>query len=636
MTISFSGALSSGSPDTISLTQGNTASVSLNEPLSSPSVLEFSGESADLQASVELEAVPTFDAAQIDVIQATAAITLASGAIVRLSGYWTETGVDSKAFTPSSFRYLADMGSAAQLVVDSVQHTTRQHGSSLTPFVVRIRVSESVAKVLTEPGGPLSITVGGQEVSVVRDDIFNVGDAPTADRVSLYLAKDNKPQVFAAVEERLGDLLPPGVFQAGGLAVGWKHEGSESMPLSEAPILQEDDPPTGTASGAGDGTAASNQAYDLAEVMRWLAVLDEMADGKLIQLLTAYQSLGDAEFRVEVTDLWDAADWDGYHIKNTAQRHEDAGLPCIIQLDDDFPSPVHAAQALAQAIMEVRSTVWRWNFETLETGSPIQDYNAMFARMGVALDNTATAAQIGLGLLNEGADWVLTVPEIADSIEDGKHKQAVILSAAMVIPFVAGVIVKKGIGLKIRGATGELVALSDEVLEAFAAARFVAKNADSAAASRLEAMRVLRPLLESGQISREVMKKLIRHGFFFVSNASSRSQLRKALELDDLPNSVAHHDLPIAKRFHENFLLAGLDPNDSAFGRVVNKATHDAWHNGKDVAHGGAFNWVWDEFFQEYPEATAQQILGKLAEIRSGHVYRVPVKNGQTKDFTFN
>lgn len=82
-------------------------------------------------------------------------------------------------------------------------------------------------------------------------------------------------------------------------------------------------------------------------------------------------------------------------------------------------------------------------------------------------------------------------------------------------------------------------------------------------------------------------------------------------------------------------LSADLDPNDPVFGRVVDKATHDAWHNGKDIAHGGAFNAVWDEFFAQYPEATAQQILGKLEEIRSGHIYEVTVKDGTTKSFSF-
>ena len=111
--------------------------------------------------------------------------------------------------------------------------------------------------------------------------------------------------------------------------------------------------------------------------------------------------------------------------------------------------------------------------------------------------------------------------------------------------------------------------------------------------------------------------------------------MRKSLGVENFPNSIAHHDLPIAKRFHENFLLAGLDPNDPAFGRVVDKATHDLWHNGKDIAHGGAFNKVWDDFFQATENATATQILDKLTEIRSGKIYRIPVKNGQLKDFSF-
>jgi hypothetical protein len=99
----------------------------------------------------------------------------------------------------------------------------------------------------------------------------------------------------------------------------------------------------------------------------------------------------------------------------------------------------------------------------------------------------------------------------------------------------------------------------------------------------------------------------------------------------DFPYSDAHHDLPIAIEFEENFLLAGLDPND--FGRPVDSGTHAKWHDNKDVASGGAFNKVWREFFRLNEDATAQQILAHLNRIRSGDTFRVVLSNGTSKDF---
>jgi hypothetical protein len=332
-----------------------------------------------------------------------------------------------------------------------------------------------------------------------------------------------------------------------------------------------------------------------------------------------------------VTDLWDATDWDGYHIKNTDQRHENAALPCIIQIDDDFPSAIHAAQALLHAIAEVRTTVWRSNFNN--TGDPIADYNAMFGRMGVALDNAATAGQIGLGLLNEAGDWVLTVPEIVGSVQDGKYKQATALSAAMIIPFLASAVIKKGIGLKIRGRNGELIEMTDEVLEALATAQSIARNSNSAAAWRVESLKILRPLLQSGQMSREMMKKLLDLEFFKVTKSQSYYYLQKLHKTSGNPNLIGHHDLPIAIEFEENFLLAGLDPND--FGRPVDSGTHAKWHDNKDVASGGCFNAVWRDFFVNNEKATAQQILAHLDLIRSGHEFEVTLSNRTTKFISF-
>ena len=516
---SFAGPLSATVIDSITLTQNGGSTATLSEPTGTPAAMKFSGQSNDSRCIFELNAAPTLDPAQVDEIEATAEIISATGRISRISGTWTETGDDTKQFSPSSFGYLADTNSPTTLVVDSVQHTTKHQSAGLTPFVVRLNVPAQIAEMMVGADKKLNVTLDGQTTAIVQDEQFGVGNTKAAGMTSLFLAKNNKPRVFAAVEELQGDLIPTGVFEAGGFKVGVQNQtgGGGIMPISDAPLETDYDilaagisaPTSGTSSPT---STSGRQPYDLNQVLCWLVVLDEMGDGKIMSLLEAYQSLGPTEFKVEVADLWDATDWDGYHIANTAERHARAGLPCIVQIDNDFPSAVHAAQALAQAILEIRSTVWRIDFETLSTGDPISDYNGMFARWGVALDNTATAAQVGLSLVNEGADWVLTVPEIAGNIRDGKNKQAGIQAAAMALPFVSGACVKKGIGLYIR-VSGETIPLPPVVLDALAQASKVASDSAGRAASRVEFMRIVRPLIESGQISRELMGKLCDHGF---------------------------------------------------------------------------------------------------------------------------
>jgi RHS repeat-associated protein len=74
----------------------------------------------------------------------------------------------------------------------------------------------------------------------------------------------------------------------------------------------------------------------------------------------------------------------------------------------------------------------------------------------------------------------------------------------------------------------------------------------------------------------------------------------------------AHHDLPQADRFKSHWEREGLDINDPAHGRWVEGGPvgdHQKWSN--------EFNKEWDTFFKEHPEATREQILGKMNDLRS-------------------
>jgi hypothetical protein len=79
-----------------------------------------------------------------------------------------------------------------------------------------------------------------------------------------------------------------------------------------------------------------------------------------------------------------------------------------------------------------------------------------------------------------------------------------------------------------------------------------------------------------------------------------------------LKNPEAHHDLPQAPRFQGQWNRAGLDINDPAYGRWVEgpgKSNHRGWSYD--------FNKEWDDFFKQKPQATRQQILDKMNELRN-------------------
>ncbi len=78
-----------------------------------------------------------------------------------------------------------------------------------------------------------------------------------------------------------------------------------------------------------------------------------------------------------------------------------------------------------------------------------------------------------------------------------------------------------------------------------------------------------------------------------------------------MQNAQAHHDLPQAKRFQDQWKRVGLDINDPAYGRWVSggpQGKHQKWSR--------AFNDAWRGFFEKYPEATREQILKHMDDLR--------------------
>uniref|UniRef100_UPI000B141625 hypothetical protein n=1 Tax=Verrucomicrobium spinosum TaxID=2736 RepID=UPI000B141625 len=423
--------------------------------------------------------------------------------------------------------------------------------------MVRYTIPEILADQLGNEDGKLRARINSQLHDIVRDDQF-ADDVPPPGMTHFYISSSGKPRLFAAVKELSDTLLPNDAWAIEEISAALQLR-DETVFESVVSIVTDLDAPTDAASRAAQ--SVEDSVYDLKEILMWLEIIDEIAGGDVMRHLSIYQDLGPGKFKIEVVDLWDAFNWSGYNFKNNWT--ETGAL--TIQIDDDFSTELQAAQTLANAILEVKAKAWRYDYQTIDyDGTLIESYYAIFNRWAEAMDLAATAAEIGLSLIAEPADWVLTLPHLVEGFEDGEYKQASLQAALMLMPVVSSRLIKLEKGLKISGKFGT-VEIPKEVCEAFAAARVAARTAGSAAAQRVVFMQHLAPLIQNGTIDGVFLDKLVDSGLLFVSNSSSRAYLRSVLNVADGASNVAHHDLPIAKEFLRNFLRAGLDPNSKEF-----------------------------------------------------------------------
>jgi hypothetical protein len=83
-----------------------------------------------------------------------------------------------------------------------------------------------------------------------------------------------------------------------------------------------------------------------------------------------------------------------------------------------------------------------------------------------------------------------------------------------------------------------------------------------------------------------------------------------------MKNPQAHHDLPQAEEFRKYFDKANLNINDPRYGRWVEGAQAGVENVGTHQNWSAAFNREWREFFEEHPNATKEEILKKMYELR--------------------
>jgi len=186
------------------------------------------------------------------------------------------------------------------------------------------------------------------------------------------------------------------------------------------------------------------------------------------------------------------------------------------------------------------------------------------------------------------------------------------------VPFVAGSAVRAGKALRIDLPSGAVVRFSGDALKGLANAAKLE--------TRIQRMEVLAPLIRSGEIPESVVDDLYLSGFLKHKGAAPAvlEANMKAVGKGLKPKgSHSHHYLPVAHKpdnLELEFLKRGLDPNYGDFGGYIPDHIHRQWHKGKGMGLGGAYNSVWREFFEDFSEATADDIIKHLEDIKRGDV----------------
>jgi hypothetical protein len=208
----------------------------------------------------------------------------------------------------------------------------------------------------------------------------------------------------------------------------------------------------------------------------------------------------------------------------------------------------------------------------------------------------------GLGIVNEGLDWIIVVNDVADG-----HYE----SLAAALPGISSGLVK-------AGGTFTILAVGGRQLDQLDQAGFQALHEFGLDGNLASAGTVFDEYGYS-----EFLRKVFTcdSGPVRVPPENERGKLARAMHnVTPRPSSIheAHHDFPWAQR--RWFADRGIDVNNPAYGRWVKKEEHRGWHGWQ----GGEFNAWWRAVEAEEkaasavgePMLTKQQIIQKLIECR--------------------
>ncbi len=210
------------------------------------------------------------------------------------------------------------------------------------------------------------------------------------------------------------------------------------------------------------------------------------------------------------------------------------------------------------------------------------------------IDLLASAAEAGVRIVFSPLDLTVTIFEAADG------DKAALLSLGLAATPIDNVV---GISRK--------VVRINHVVQLFPPALQENIRTILTGRFRLDRLKRAEVMLGTGQISVADWRKIVDSGIFQQSKKYSRFVARWAKTFDgDLRPSgtVLHHYLPL--EFDQQFIRAGLDPNDPRFTGWVEVGKHMGWHAGQVT--GQKYNDYWRLFFRASDDRTPTEIQAEL------------------------
>ena len=587
---------------------------------------------------------PALDSTKVEQFNASGQIAGAN-----FMGVWQETSASSKTFAAQSSYQQDDTASSVPSIVGVFTGGGSPQGF-LEPFVVRLTVPTEQAQWITSAGGPLKVQLFGQNVEVVQNDTFILGQTPPTGSTYLWIASSSVPRLFAIVTGASSSLTPPDALRSGGFKITTLFTGNgNTVPgfLSNPSVIFQ--PASGSSSSTVDGNTNAQSSPNTVDSTKFgeqtIAFYDVLFQGYGARLLTSYQNAG---LQIQFVDFNDQSYNPLYRLKNhylsnTTPDDQRTGKVPVLYINTRATNPVLAAQALFFGLNELKVWTIRDDLRLVSFQQALDDavagdptnatiYQALYQvniqPIAEAISDCSQAAEVGLSLIAEPAFLIFTTADIADSLQEGDYTKTGTIIAMAALPTVAKRCFAAGRPLVLRLGGGlQDLQLAGPVLQALAS--FTDKSL-----TRIQKMQILRPLLENGSVTKELIRQLYASGELKTPKlklpyppyqpGSPYAILRDELETllgrqMNKDKEVAHHMLVLE---HEvKFLEVGLDPNAGENGLFLAKEFHKRIHGkgSKGWPGGDIWNYQWDQFFAK-PGAenyTAQDIITFRDKLKS-------------------
>ena len=626
VTLAFSAPLDPAAPDQVRVYRGARAPTA-NDPIfteTGPDTRIFTGfwmtdEGLSVAANLQLARSPLLTPTRIEEIGATFTWSPAPGLTKRAEGRWAESAADARWFVPAQFidpdppRELRVSGIYSLSDPDADEDATNV---SRTPRPVVVKF-EGLPADLPADNLPVYPLLGDEVGSLVYLDLDGggwflgrpggqatplslLGSArtwtPPTDEVKLFGPTTAASSAAGAGGDiGIQSLAAPTelALKARAMAAGRRGMAEAQAYLEEQGYYDED--PAG---------GMEREPLTLEELRGWTLLA---YDRPAYIAMTLFDKLhGVVEF-VEVS-------WWSPGVKMRGYELSPNGHPLKLQIDASL-EPMRAAEVFMDALTQMIGYAHTRDLLLAMSADRIPEHpftEADFPMLLAAnfrsswgnnlgkIETLFRAQEAGMRLLFAPVDMVVTITE---AIEGDKAAMLSVTVAATPIDNVAGI-------------TRKIVKGSD-VIQLFSPALQPVIRQVLSEQARFMKLRKAREMIANGALPLAKWQELVGKGILKLKRpraAAKRAKLA-ADELTKTPaNKVLHHYLPL--EFENDFLKAGLDPNDPMFTAWVDYGKHLGWHSGTGLGLGGYFNYEWRLFFRSKPNATEAQILTEFNRLK--------------------